>query len=322
MITHKEAVNILETMLRIRYSEEIIAENYSKGHMKCPVHLYTGQEAVAAGICLNLLKEDYVTTNHRSHGHYIAKGGDIRLLFNELICLPSGCSGGWGGSQHLYAPDAGILGTSAIVGGGIAVGTGIAYGLNMKKSKNISVVFMGDGATEEGYFYECLNFAALKRLPVLYVCENNGLATHSRIDSRRPKEVKIHKIAESMGIKSVSVDGNDTAGIYEYAGRIIDEIRENQRPHFIEAVTYRWKGHVSPDEDCGDGYRTRDEVDAWKAKCPVTGFIGFSLEKDLLTYEDIVRIRETVKEDIVNMFNAAMEELNHDGCLSVPKTPY
>ncbi len=322
MINPQEATSILKMMFYIRYTEEKIANEYKKGYMKCPVHLYVGQEAIATGICLNLLKEDYITSNHRSHGHYLAKGGDLRLLLDELCGLSTGCSKGWGGSQHLYSPEVGILGTSSIVGGGIAIGTGIAFAIKKKKLKNVSVIFFGDGATEEGYFYESLNFASLKSLPVLYVCENNLFATHSRIEKRRHKDIKIYKLAEGFGIESAQLDGNDVVSIYETGKEIINKIRETQKPCFIEALTYRWKGHVSPDEDFAPGYRSKEELESWKNKCPVKRFKRFAIEGSLLTEEEIKIIENETITYVNNIFKEIESSIKDRKAILVPKTPY
>lgn len=310
-------------MFYIRYVEESISQEYKKGYMKCPVHLYTGQEAVATGVCLNLRKDDYIGTNHRSHGHYLAKGGGLKELLSELCGFSTGCSKGWGGSQHLYNANIGITGTSALVGAGISIGTGIALALKMKRSKNISTIFFGDGATEEGYFYESLNFAALKQLPVIYVCENNSLATHSRIETRRPRHLDIYKIPESMGIKSVKLDGNDALAVFEAAKDIARTVRKRSEPYFIEVATYRWKGHVSPDEDYGVRYRTKEEIEAWKKKCPIKKFIKIAVKNSLLTLEEI----ENIKKDVLTSVNEAFVNLH--GMLAqdaksglVPVTPY
>jgi pyruvate dehydrogenase E1 component alpha subunit len=291
--------------------------------MKCPVHLYIGQEAVATGICLNLQKDDYLGTNHRSHGHYLAKGGALDELLGELCGLSIGCSRGWGGSQHLYDADIGITGTSALVGAGISIGTGIGLALKMKRSKNISTIFFGDGATEEGYFYESLNFASLKQLPVIYVCENNFLATHSRIETRRPRHLDIYKIPKSMGIKSVKLDGNDTLAVFEAAKDIVRLVREQSIPYFIEVVTYRWKGHVSPDEDHGVRYRTKEEIEAWKKRCPIKKFVRIAVKNSLLTTDEI----KSMKSDISSQVDSSFVKLQ--GILAqnakaglVPVTPY
>lgn len=322
MIKKNNFKQLFKTMLTIRLVEEKIASEYSKGYMKCPVHLYVGEEAVAAAVITLLNKQDYLTTTHRSHGHYLAKGGDILLLLKELCGLEDGYTGGWGGSQHIFAPDINILGTSAIVGSGISVATGIALGIKMKNLNNISVCFFGDGATEEGYFYESLNFASLKSLPVLYICENNYLATHSRLDSRRAKGVEIYKIANSLGVKSQKIDGNDVIGLYDVSKNIIEYVRKNKKPYLIEAVTYRWKGHVSPEEDFGERYRDKSEIELWKKKCPINNFEKKIISNNLLSKEEIDTIKCEVSSLIEENFLELNKLLQNKQSGFVPKTPY
>jgi pyruvate dehydrogenase E1 component alpha subunit len=324
MIGVPEARALYRSMLRIRTAEERIAAEYKKGYMKCPVHLAIGQEAVASGVCLSLGDTDCVTSNHRSHGHYLAKGGDLFGMLAEICGLECGCTRGWGGSQHLFAPEVGISGTSAIVGGGIPIATGIAWGLRMKGSGAISVAFFGDGATDEGYFYESLNFAALKRLPVLYVCENNTLATHSRIEKRRPAGVKIFDIARSLGVESCRIDGNNAVSVYETARSAISAMRGTPGPYLIEAATYRWRGHVTPDEDWGEGYRTEEELRAWQSRCPIARFSAFAMENGLLSAGEIDEIRAGVVSEVDGAFErlAPAAEKEIERTHHVPATPY
>lgn len=322
MIDRTTASELYRMLYYLRYAEDLIAKEYQTGLMKCPVHLYTGQEAVAAGVALNLTIDDYVTSNHRSHGHYLAKGGDLKKLLAEIYCLPSGCTGGWGGSQHPYAPEVGILGTSAIVSGGIPFATGIAQALQWQGRKHISVVFFGDGATEEGNFYESLNYAAIKKLPIFFVCENNGLAVHSPLENRRSSQVELTKIAESLGVEAIRVDGNDAAGVYCAARDITAAIRKQPKPYFLEAVTYRWKGHVSPDEDYGERYRTPEDIAKWKQLCPLESFAGRFLTHHDLSLTDIQRIQDETKLQIDAVAAELRREIEAMAAAIVPKSPY
>ncbi|MBN2653629.1 MAG: thiamine pyrophosphate-dependent dehydrogenase E1 component subunit alpha [Nitrospirae bacterium] len=312
----------LKTMLRIRIFEEKTSLEYPSGYLKCPVHLYIGQEAVAAGICTYLETADYVTTNHRSHGHYIARGGDMLKLAAEMAGMESGCTGGIGGSQHIYAPESGIMGTSAIVGSGISIGTGIGLGIKMKKQNHVSAIFLGDGATEEGYFYESLNFASLKKLPVLYVCENNSLATQSRIESRRASGVDICKIAESLGVQSIRVDGNNVMDVAEAAETIIQKIRNESCPYLIEAVTYRWMGHVSPYEDYGVRYRTQHEIEEWKKKCPIKKLADYMTQSSIISNEEYDFICKLIKDEVDEIFEKIKKVEKSSAKVSAPSTPY
>lgn len=322
MMEKETARKLYRMLYYLRYVEEVIAAEYRQGLMKCPVHLYTGQEGVAAGVALNLAKEDYVTSNHRSHGHYLAKGGDLKKLMAEVYCLPSGCTGGWGGSQHLYAPEVGILGTSAIVSGGIPFATGIAQALLWEKRPNVSAVFFGDGATEEGNFYESLNYAALKGLPVLYVCENNGLAVHSPLQNRRAAKAELAGIAGSLGVKALQVDGNDAIAVYRAAKEVIAAMRREPQPYFLEAVTYRWKGHVSPDEDHGERYRTPEEIARWKELCPLESFAGRFLQQHELEMAEIAAIQHEVRLEVDTVVRQTKEEAEALAAAAVPASPY
>lgn len=322
MIDSTTAKKLYRMLYYIRYVEDLIGKEYQAGMMKCPVHLYTGQEAIASGVALNLTDNDYVTSNHRSHGHYLAKGGDLKKLLAEIYCLPTGCTGGWGGSQHPFAPEVGILGTSAIVSGGIPFATGIAQALKWQGRADISVVFFGDGATEEGNFYESLNYAAIHSLPVLFICENNGLAVHSPLKNRRPTQFELIKIAQSLGVESVQVDGNDAVGVYSTARYVTASMRSTPKPYFIEAVTYRWKGHVSPDEDHGERYRTPEDIARWKQFCPLESFAGIFLTHHNLTLSDIRLIQNETNNHVDAVVEEIKLEIEAIAAATVPASPY
>jgi len=205
------------TMVRIRRLEEKVAGLLApEPEIRCPVHLYIGQEAVAAGVCAGLRREDYVLSTHRSHGHYIAKGGGVRELLAELYGRASGCSRGKGGSMHLASPGVGLPGSCAIVAGTVPVAVGAALAFTIQKKDNVSVAFFGDGAANEGVFYESLNFASLKKLPVVFVCENNFYSTHMPVDECLAN-VDIYKKAEAFCLPGVRVDGSDAIEVYRAA---------------------------------------------------------------------------------------------------------
>ncbi len=297
-IQDKDLMRIYTTMLRIRLFEERVVNLYPEEEMRTPVHLCIGQEAIAAGICHNLLKEDYVFTTHRCHGHCIAKGMGIPSILAELYGKETGCCKGKGGSMHLCDPDKGILATSAIVGGGIPLAVGSALGLKLRKSKNIAAVFFGDGAVDEGAFYESLNFAALKKLPVLFVCENNFYATNSPQKARQPLD-NIFERGEIFGIKGFRCDGNDATKIFDISKGLIEKIRKGLGPYLLECRTYRWKGHVGPDCDVEKGCRPRYEFESWTNKCPVKRIEDQLLKKRLLTESKIEKLRHQIKEEII-----------------------
>ncbi|MFA5161609.1 MAG: thiamine pyrophosphate-dependent dehydrogenase E1 component subunit alpha [Elusimicrobiales bacterium] len=262
---------LLEKMLEIRLFEEKIISAYPRQDMKTPVHLYVGQEAIAAGVCANLAAEDYVFTTHRNHGHLLAKGADMKAIVAELYGKASGCCGGKGGSMHLADFAANCPGASAIVGGAIALAAGAALAAKMRGEKRLAVAFFGDGAADEGIFQESLNFAALKKLPVLCVCENNFYATNSHQKARQPG-ADICPRARALGIPAEKPDGNAVEAVHMAAKRAVKHIRAGKGPYFLQCDTYRWKGHVGPDCDYQKGCRPKAELDKWLKRCPVAAY--------------------------------------------------
>ena len=201
-------------MKKIRLVEETIARRYGEWNMRCPTHLCTGQEAVAAAVGCALRKDDYAVSTHRAHGHYIGKGGDIRAMIAEIYGKATGCSKGKGGSMHLVDPAVNFMGSTAIVGGTIPVGVGLGLSIKLKKSDQVSCVFFGDGSVEEGVFYEAVNFAALKKLPVLFICENNFYSVYSPLSVRQPAGRKIADMVRGMGCPAEQGDGNNNDAEY------------------------------------------------------------------------------------------------------------
>lgn len=274
--TEREALDpallheMYRAMLRIRRFEERISDCVEAGEIGGPTHLYIGQEAIAVGVCLALRRDDLIFGGHRSHGHYLAKGGSMRALAAEIFGRATGCAGGRGGSMHVVALEVGLLGTSALVGGGMGTAVGTALANTLAGLDRASVIFFGDGAIEEGVFSETLNFAALKRLPVLYVCENNLYSSHMPIQDRQPVG-EIWRHAAPYGIPGVRIDGNDVVLIHQTALDALARARAGLGPTLIECLTYRWRGHVGPGLDLDRGLRTRDELDAWFARDPIAG---------------------------------------------------
>jgi len=285
------------TMIRIRKTEETIGELVSKGEIITPCHLYIGQEAIATGICSTLEKDDWVFSNHRSHGHFIAQGGSLRSLFAELFGKKTGCSGGWGGSMHLSDPSCGFPGSSAIVAGSISVAVGAALGFSYSGTHRISTVFFGDGATNEGVFYEALNFAALFKLPVLFVCENNFYSAHMPI-SRCLANTDILNKAEAMGVKGMRIDGNDVIAVFNAANIGVVSIRNGEGPFFLECQTYRWRGHVGPNDDVDKGIRSAGELASWVARCPIKRMEGYLESQEVLTEKRRKDLQEHVSLEI------------------------
>ena len=286
-----------ETMQRIRKFEERVAELVSKNEIICPCHLYIGEEAVATGVCAALRKDDYVFSTHRSHGHYIAKGGDIKALMAELYCRATGCSKGRGGSMHLASPDVGLPGSSAIVAGTIPLAVGTALAFSLQKRDSVSVAFFGDGAANEGTFYESLNFASLKKLPVIFVCENNFYSTHLPI-SECLANTDIYKMAEAFNIPSIRADGNNIVEVFKVAKSAVEDARSGRGPALIECMTYRWRGHVGPSYDLNKGLRSKEELEHWMNRCPIKAIEGFLLEHDFISESEKNKIYENIEEEI------------------------
>jgi len=286
-------LKLLRLMLEIRIFEEKIVSVYPAQDMKTPVHLYIGQEAIAAGVCANLCAEDYVFSTHRNHGHYLAKGANLNAIVAELYGKTGGCSKGKGGSMHLVDTDAGCMGTSAIVGGSLALGTGAALAIKMRGENRLSAIFFGDGAADEGTFQESLNFAALKKLPALFVCENNFYATNSP-QSARHSVPEIYRRAEAFGIASAHPGGNDADAVYEAAADAAAHIRAGKGPYFLQCDTYRWKGHVGPDCDFEKGCRPRAELDKWLERCPVKTYQARLLKSGGITGQELAQMRARI----------------------------
>jgi len=274
-----------EAMLLIRRFEERVGDLVLAGEIKTPCHLYIGEEAVATGVCFALKRNDYIFGTHRSHGHYIAKGGDIKKLMAEIFCRATGCSKGKGGSMHIIAPEVGLLGTPPIVAASIPIAVGAALSSKIRGEKRVAVSFFGDGATNEGVFYESLNFASLKKLPVVFICENNFYSTHLPI-AETLADTNIAKKAEGFGLPGIQVDGNDVIKVYQTAKKAVERARQGKGPTLIECQTYRWRGHVGASDDLDKRLRSKKELDSWMEKCPIK-----RLEK-------ILKIKDLEKEKI------------------------
>jgi TPP-dependent pyruvate/acetoin dehydrogenase alpha subunit len=260
---------LLRSMLRIRMVEEEIARRYPEQQMRCPVHLSIGQEAPAAAVGLALQPEDQAVSTHRSHAHYLGKGGDLPALIAELYGKATGCCGGRGGSMHLSDPRAGFAASTAIVGNSIPLGVGLALAQQLQGSHAISCVFLGDGATEEGVFYESANFAALRKLPVLFLCENNLYSVYAPLSKRQPAGRALCRVAESLGLHAQQVDGNDAEAVLAAAQDAIARLRAGEGPVFLECLTYRWREHCGPDFDDHLGYRPEGELAQWQQRDPL-----------------------------------------------------
>jgi len=294
-------------MLRIRLLQLRIESLYLENEMKTPIHLYIGQEAVAVGVCANLKPEDYINSSHRSHGHYLAKGGNLKALVAELYCKETGCSKGRGGSMHLVDVSVGHYGSSSIVGGGIPIGTGMGLSIKMKKQSRVSVIFFGDGAADEGVFYESVNFAILKKLPVIFVLENNHYSVCSNVSSRQVGDNPFHTIPKEL-LFTGKVDGNDVVKVYQTAGEAVRRARNGLGPSFLEYVTYRMRGHAGVPSQDAQGYRTTEEVEKWEARCPIKSMQQRLLKAGVINPSEIEVMTRRIEAELDDAFSAARED--------------
>ena len=290
-------------ILRIRMVEEEIARKYQLQKMRCPVHLSVGQEAVPVGISSNLTKKDKIVTAHRSHAHYLAKGGNLNSMISELHGKSDGCAKGKGGSMHLIDLDAGVQAAVPIVGSTIPIGVGVAWGQKLNRSNNICVIFFGDGATEEGVFLESLDFAALNKLPVLFVCEDNHFSVYSSKSKRQSSKRDIIKIAESLGIEGIKLDGNDVLNVSKQSKKIIKKIKMTSQPKIMLFETYRHLEHCGPGNDNNLGYRSEKYVNFWLKKCPIKILERVLIKRKLISVFEIKKYKNKINNEIHKAFD-------------------
>ena len=289
---------VYASLYRVRRVEEEVARVYWTDVIKSPVHLSIGQEAVSVGVCLALRPDDIVFGTYRGHAMFLAKGGDLRGMVAELYGKATGVTGGKGGSMHLIDVGHHVMGTSAVVGTTIPHAAGYAYALRQHGSDSVVVCFLGDGATEEGVFYETLNFAALQQLPVLFLCENNMYAIHSPVQTRQANPDISDRISR-FGVPVQKVVDGDVLSIAEAAMEAVARIRRGEGPQFLECFTYRWKEHVGPGEDFDAGVRSLDEAREWMERDPVR-VIG-----ELLSPEARTLVEQDVEKQIADAFEFA-----------------
>lgn len=308
-LSKKALHNLLFEMTRIRRVQLAIESRYLENEMKTPVHLCIGQEAVAVGVCANLKKNDYINSNHRGHGHYLAKGGNLNALIAELYGRESGCSKGRGGSMHLVDTAVGHLGSSSIVGGGISIGTGMALAIKMQKKKNVSVIFFGDGAADEGVLYESINFAVLKKLPVIFILENNQYSVCSHVATRQASDNVFHAMPSDRLMTKI-VNGNHVLDVYNAAHKAIDRARAGLGPSFIECRTYRIRGHAGTEAQDMAGYRPLEEIEYWKKLCPIALFQKKLLKSNMVTLNEINKMEKKIDKQIQDAFAFALKAPN------------
>jgi pyruvate dehydrogenase E1 component alpha subunit len=304
VISEKEKLlELYKTMLKIRRFEEKVAELFAKGFIPGFVHSYIGEEAIAAGVCANLGKDDYIMSTHRGHGHLISKGADMKRMMAELFGRETGYCRGHGGSMHIADLSVRILGATGIIGAGIPMAVGAGLSIKMKKSNNVSVVFFGDGANNQGVFHESLNLASIWKIPALFVCENNQYATTFHVSkSTAVKNIADRAIAYNM--PGVVVNGNDVLEVYEAANAAMKRAREGKGPTLVECKTYRTRGHYEGDPQ---KYRAREEVEEWKKKCPIKQFKLILIEKGLLTDKEDQVIDNEIRKEVAEAVKYAKD---------------
>ena len=299
--------NLYKKIYKIRQVENKISEVYKDQEIRCPVHLSIGQEAIAAGICESLTKNDEIISTHRSHAHYLAKGGDLRKMIAEIYGKATGCTSGKGGSMHLIDKSVGFEGSSSIVGNSIPVAVGLGLSIKLQKTDQVSSVFFGDATAEEGVFFESINFAVLKELPVLFICENNFFSVCSPLSVRQPEGRNIFEMVRGLGIASEHADGNDCLEVYTRTNTAIENIRKGKGPYFIEFDTYRWREHCGPFFDNDLGYRTEKEFLLWKKKDPIVLIETYLLNDSIITEKQLQKMKESAQSEVDKAFDFAEE---------------
>lgn len=293
----------LLTMSRIRKLEEAVEDLFGRGMMHGTMHLSIGQEASATGVCMALNIDDQITSTHRGHGHCVAKGADLTRMIAELLGKENGYCGGRGGSMHIADVATGNLGANGIVGGGIPIAVGAALASKLMNRGTVAVSFFGDGAMNEGAFHEAANLAAIWKLPVVFVCENNGYGMSSSTELA----FAIDTLAErglGYGIPGYTVDGNDVSAVYEATQAAVSRARNGEGPTLLELVTYRWKGHSRSDKNL---YRTKEEIDEWKTKDPILFFEHQLKDKQMITDEEISEVHAEATSHVIAAVNDAMK---------------
>lgn len=283
-------------MVRIRHFEETAGKMMEDGKIPGALHLYVGQEAIAAGIMVHLADTDQITSTHRGHGHLIAKGGDFNRMFAELFGKATGYCKGKGGSMHICDMDLGMLGANGIVGAGPPIAVGAAFANKFKDNGAVAVTFFGDGASNEGSVHEAANMAGLYKLPIVMVCENNGYGEYTA-QKNHQAIVDVADRAAGYGMPGVVVDGMDVVAVYEAAGEAIDRARSGGGPTLLECKTYRYYDHVGV-RGMGLSYRTDEEVMEWKKRDPIDLFEARLSEQDIMSKDDMAAVHETVKGEL------------------------
>ena len=321
-----DLLGMFRTMVRIRRFEEKLAQLFKRGRLPGFVHLYIGEEAVATGICSALRPDDRITSTHRGHGHLIAKGATVDRMMAELFGRVDGYCRGKGGSMHIVDFGLGIIGTNGIVGGGIPIGTGAAFGDKQLGRDNVTVTFFGDGASNQGVFFEAMNLAAIWKLPVIFACENNGYTEWTPTEKLTAGSISDR--GTPFGIPGVKVDGNDVVAVRAAAEEAVARGRRGEGPTLIELSTYRWHGHNEGEEAFAGDYRPQDEQDHWRSQEPVARFRTYltevagvdAAELDAIDAEETQAVEDAVTFAENSPFPDADEAVQHLFA-AVPATP-
>jgi TPP-dependent pyruvate/acetoin dehydrogenase alpha subunit len=292
-------IDMLRKMIVIRKAEEKIAEHVETGKIKCPCHLGIGQEAVGTAVAMVMRKTDRAFGAHRSHTHFLGLNENTYSLFAEVLGKFDGCSHGMGGSMHIIDTANGFMGSVPIVGATIPIATGAGLAAKMDKTGDLAISYFGDGACEEGVLHESLNMASIMNLPVLYVCENNLFSSHLHIDLRQPSN-STARFAQAHKIKFATVDGNDVVGMYKLLTKELAEIRATNSPFYLEAFTYRWRGHVGHREDIDVGVKRGDDLKEWKKRDPIQRLASSMIEKNIFSELDYEKMQSDVQSKIEN----------------------
>ena len=303
-MNRKHYFKLHSEMLFIRLVEEMIVKKYHEQKMRCPVHLSIGQEAAAVGVCNALLKKDRIFSNHRSHGHYLAKKGNLKKMLAEIYGKYSGCCGGRGGSMHLFDKSKNITASVPLVSSSIALAVGSGLSSKIDNSKEITVSFLGDGSVEEGIFHESLNFASINKLPIIFVCENNLYSVYTPINERQPKR-PFNKLGEAHGVKSYVCNGNDVLKVNEITKKLVKGCRLNRGPFFLTLNTYRHREHCGPNYDNNIGYRTEKEFNLWKKKDPIKIFEKKLIKNYGFNEKQLDKLKLKLNKSIYKNFNYA-----------------
>jgi TPP-dependent pyruvate/acetoin dehydrogenase alpha subunit len=308
MTRNSELLDLYKSMLRIRRVEEALSEKHEEKIVQSPLYLYIGQEAVASGVSYWLKSSDMVFSHHRSHGHYLAKGGNLIRLIGELFHSPEGCCHGRAGSMFLADTLVGFMGATPISGGTVPLALGAAFTAALKNNHRVCVVYFGDGAFEEGVMHEAMNFAKLKNLPIVFVCENNSYSGYTHIQERQP-EREISAIAEAHGIAAFVGDGNDVMNVSTIAQFAIKQARERISPQFLEFKTHRWREHCGPFFDDDLGYRQGGELEYWLERCPVNNALQQLINNGTLNEKANGKIEQSIQQEIKSAFDRVLQSI-------------